>query len=58
MKLMYDLMHLAFRLDLTRVCTYMIAKDGSDRVYRDIGYFVGSASGTYSFDEGRTRAQS
>jgi hypothetical protein len=41
MKLMYDLMHLAFRLDLTRVCTYMIAKDGSDRVYRDIGVTEG-----------------
>ena len=41
MRLMYDLMHLAFRLDLTRICTYMIARDGSDRVYKDIGVTEG-----------------
>jgi hypothetical protein len=36
-KLMYDMMALAFRMDLTRISTFMIAHEGSDRHYRDLG---------------------
>src|SRR5258706_21707 len=36
-KLMYDMMVLAFRMDLTRISTFMIAHEGSDRHYRNLG---------------------
>lgn len=36
-KLMYDMMVLAFRMDLTRITSFMIAQEGSDRHYRDLG---------------------
>jgi hypothetical protein len=36
-KVMYDLMILAFQSDLTRVGTLMLGREGSDRVYREIG---------------------
>ncbi len=36
-RLMGDMMILAFQADLTRVCTFMFANDGSNRSYRDIG---------------------
>ncbi len=36
-RLMADMMALAFQSDLTRVCTFMIANDGSNRSYREIG---------------------
>ncbi len=36
-RLMGDMMILAFQTDLTRVCTFMFANDGSNRSYRDIG---------------------
>jgi hypothetical protein len=36
-KLMYDLMLLAFQTDTTRVSTFMLANEGSNRVYRPIG---------------------
>jgi hypothetical protein len=34
---MYDMMVLAFRMDLTRISTFMIAHEGSDRHYRNLG---------------------
>ena len=34
---MYDMMALAFRMDLTRISTFMVAHEGSDRHYRDLG---------------------
>ena len=36
-RLMFDLMTLAFRADLTRVVTFMFATELSNRVYREIG---------------------
>ncbi|HLJ55430.1 MAG TPA: DUF1552 domain-containing protein [Chthonomonadaceae bacterium] len=36
-RLMCDMMTLAFQADLTRICTFMIANDGSNRSYKDIG---------------------
>jgi len=36
-KLMIDLQVLAFQADLTRVITFMIAREGSNRSYRNIG---------------------
>jgi hypothetical protein len=35
--LMYDLQHLAFQADLTRVATLMVGREGSLRVYPEIG---------------------
>ncbi len=35
--LMFDLVHLAFRADITRVATFMMANEGSNRTYRSIG---------------------
>ena len=37
MRLMCDLMIMAFRLDLTRISTCMVARDGSERTYRWLG---------------------
>lgn len=36
-RLMYDLMALAFRSDLTRVATFMVANEGSNRTYPFLG---------------------
>ena len=36
-RLMYDMMTLAFRMDLTRISSFMIAHEGSDRHYRNLG---------------------
>ena len=35
--LMFDLMAVAFQADLTRVMTFMMAREGSTRTYREIG---------------------
>ncbi len=35
--LMFDLLHLAFQADITRVATFMLANEGSNRSYRNIG---------------------
>ncbi|RYG34057.1 DUF1552 domain-containing protein [bacterium] len=40
-KLMGDMMVLAFQTDLTRVCTFMFANDGSNRSYHQIGVSEG-----------------
>ncbi|MBC8140414.1 MAG: DUF1552 domain-containing protein [Armatimonadetes bacterium] len=40
-RLMGDMMILAFQADLTRVCTFMFANEGSNRSYRDIGVAEG-----------------
>lgn len=37
LRLMCDLMVLAFQADITRVCTFVLANEGSNRPYRDIG---------------------
>lgn len=36
-RLMSDMMILAFQADLTRICTFMFANEGSNRAYRNIG---------------------
>lgn len=36
-RLMMDLMVVAFQTDMTRVITFMLAREGSNRSYRDIG---------------------
>jgi hypothetical protein len=41
MKLMCDMLVLAFQMDVTRISTLMIARDGSDRAYREIGLSEG-----------------
>lgn len=43
-RLMYDLMVLAFRTDSTRVSTFMLAHDGSNRSFSDIGVAAGHHS--------------
>ncbi len=40
-RLMFDLMAVAFRADLTRVSTIMLAREGSNRTYREIGVAEG-----------------
>ncbi len=37
LRLMGDMMLLAFQADLTRVCTFMMANEGSNRAYYEIG---------------------
>ncbi len=37
MRLMFDMMLLAFQADMTRIVTFMVANDGSNRGYKDIG---------------------
>jgi hypothetical protein len=37
MRLMADLLVMAFRMDMTRVATFMVARDGSERTYRWLG---------------------
>jgi hypothetical protein len=36
-KLMFDLMAVAFQTGATRVCTFMLGREGSTRAYREIG---------------------
>ena len=36
-RLMFDMMWIAFQSDLTRVSSFMIGREGSDRTYREIG---------------------
>ena len=40
-RLMADMLVLAFQMDLTRVSTFMVASDGSDRTYRSVGVTEG-----------------
>jgi hypothetical protein len=46
-KLMIDLQVLAFQADLTRVITFMIAREGSNRPYKNIGISDGHHSLTH-----------
>ena len=41
---MYDMLHLAFQTDSTRVATFMVAGDGSDRTYPELGISDGHHS--------------
>ena len=40
-RLMADMLVLAFQMDLTRISTFMVARDGSDRSYRWLGITEG-----------------
>ncbi|MCA8995697.1 MAG: DUF1552 domain-containing protein [Planctomycetaceae bacterium] len=40
-KMMYDLMALAFQTNTTRVCTFMLANSGSNRSYKELGVSEG-----------------
>jgi hypothetical protein len=40
-RLMYDLLALAFRTDTTRVATFMLANEGSNRSYKNVGVSSG-----------------
>jgi hypothetical protein len=46
-KLMSDLMVIAFQTDMTRVITFMLAREGSNRSYRSIGVSDGHHSVTH-----------
>jgi hypothetical protein len=35
--LMYDMLLIAYQADLTRICTFMIGREGSQRTFREIG---------------------
>jgi hypothetical protein len=49
------MMVLAFQTDLTRVCTFMLANEGSNRTYRTIG--VSDGHHTLSHHEGKAEKQ-
>jgi len=46
-KIMSDLMVIAFQTDMTRVITFMMAREGSNRSYREIGISDGHHSVTH-----------
>jgi hypothetical protein len=54
-RLMGDMMVLAFQADVTRVCTYMIANEGSNRSYPTIG--VNEGHHELSHHQGRAEKQ-
>src|SRR5205085_10014341 len=37
MQIMYSMLHLAFQTDSTRIATFLLAGDGNNRAYPDIG---------------------
>jgi hypothetical protein len=43
-RLMYDMLHLAFQSDCTRIATFMLAGDGSNRNFSEIGVSEGHHS--------------
>lgn len=52
-KLMYDLMLLAFRTDSTRIATFMLANEGSNRSYPMVGVNSGHHSLSHHRDDKR-----
>ena len=49
-RLMVDMMVLAFQSDTTRICTFMLANEGSNRSYRNIG--IGDGHHSLSHHQG------
>ncbi len=49
-RIMCDMMVLAFQSDVTRVCTFMLANEGSNRSYRNVG--VGDGHHSLSHHQG------
>src|SRR5204863_9171238 len=41
MEIMYSMLHLAFQTDSTRIATFLLAGDGNNRAYPDIGIAEG-----------------
>lgn len=54
-RLMFDMLTLAFRADLTRVATFMYANEGSNRAYRSIG--IGEGHHNLSHHQGDATKQ-
>lgn len=52
-RLMYDLMLLAFRTDSTRIATFMLANEGSNRSYPSVGVNSGHHSLSHHRDDKR-----
>jgi hypothetical protein len=50
-KLMSDLLVIAFQTDMTRIVTYMLAHEGSNRSYRSIGISDGHHSVTHHMND-------
>jgi hypothetical protein len=50
-KLMSDLMVIAFQTDMTRVVSFMMAREGSNRAYRSIGISDGHHSVTHHMND-------
>lgn len=50
-KVMFDLLAMAYRLDLTRVSTFMLANEGSNRPYPSIGVTRGHHDSSHHDDE-------
>ena len=48
---MFDLMTLAYRSDLTRISTFLLAHDGSNRSFREIGVPEGHHSLSHHRDD-------
>lgn len=51
MDLMYDMLLLAFRMDVTRVATFMLGNDGSNRTFPEIGITEGHHNLSHHRDE-------
>lgn len=56
-QLMFDLMVVAFQTDTTRVCTFMLANEGSNRSYKEIGVSEGHHQLSHHKNEKEIMAQ-
>lgn len=56
-RIMSDLMVLAFQTDTTRVCTFMLANEGSNRSYRNVGAKEGHHSLSHHQGDHHKQAQ-
>ncbi len=57
MQLMFDMLFLAFQTDSTRIATVLIAKEGSDRIFPDIGVTGGHHTISHHRNNPETIAQ-
>lgn len=56
-RLMYDLMTLAFQTDTTRICTFMLHNEGSNKSYKEIGVKDGHHALSHHRDDAEKIAQ-
>jgi hypothetical protein len=56
-RLMYDLMAVAFQTDTTRIATFMLANEGSNRSYREVGVKEGHHELSHHRDEEEKTSQ-